>query len=125
SPDDPLITSAFPSPSTSAIAGAVTIIQPSIGIGYEGSQLPLAASQPPSRCSNGSFVDGADCAAASRESTMPPNRPSAPPRVTRPKAALAPSASADGAVALEPGPVPANSKWLCPPGPPMRVPSPR
>src|SRR5207248_2359841 len=71
-PDEPAMTSAFPSPSTSAMAGAVGICQPSIGIGNELSQSPLAASQPPSRCSKSTFVAGADCAAAMRESTTTP-----------------------------------------------------
>src|SRR2546423_9119405 len=64
SPDDPATTSACPSPPTSATAGAVGICQPSIGIGNDGSQLPLAASQPPTRGSNGSLFAGEDWAAA-------------------------------------------------------------
>ena len=95
-----------------------------MGIGNDGSQSPLAASQPPSRWSKGTLVAGDDCAAAIRESTTPPNRRSGPPRAMRPKAAFAPSASTPGVVERDPGPVPVNSNRLWPPAPPSRSPAP-
>src|SRR5581483_8225700 len=103
---DPAMTSALPSPSTSAIAGQVTIVQPSITRGYGASHEPPAASQPPMRCSNGIAFEGFSCAATSVESTIPANRSSGPPFAVRPNAALAPSASTDGALAGDDAPRP-------------------
>src|SRR3954453_14633152 len=120
SPEEPAITSALPSPSTSATAGALGSCQPSTGIGYDGSQSPPAASQPPSTCSKGTGVAGEDWAAARRESTTPPKSFSEPPGEVRPNAALAPSARTLGLVAGDPGPVPVTAKCLCPPAPPRR-----
>src|SRR2546421_11662686 len=112
SPLEPAITSAWPSPPTSAIAGELGICQPSITRGKASSQPPLEASQPPSRCWNGILALGLDWARARVESTTPPKYCSGPPVTVRPNAELAPSASTEGAEAFDEPPRPADWKWL-------------
>jgi hypothetical protein len=77
------------------------------------------------RCSKSSFVAGDDCAAASRESTIPPKKRSGPSGVTRPNSEFAPRAIAPGEADGDAAPRPANAKCPSPPAPSIRDPSPR